>query len=34
MCLDLTPSLGLAKPVTDYFGLERDSAVTVETINV
>ena len=24
----------LAKPVTDYFGLERDSAVTVETINV
>ena len=24
----------LAKPVTDYFGLEHDTAVTVETINV
>jgi len=24
----------LARPVTDYFGLEHDSAVTVETINV
>ena len=24
----------LAKPVTDYFGLERDSSVTVETINI
>lgn len=24
----------LAKPVTDYFGLETDSAVTIETINV